>query len=111
MFKLIIEKIKYLKGIPIELTERAIMSGQLRKGAVVGLVGHCWERSDEPALMEVRLTSDIQAGLMHPGLSLDLHGQGDVYWIDPLQRPPSHPPTKNSNKRALEQIRLRPGPH
>ena len=110
MFQVIIEKLKYVKGVPIELTERAIMGGQLGKGQIVGIIGHCWERSDEPAFMEVRLTSNLHAGLIHPGQELNLHGQGDVFWIDPEQKPPKTPPTRTPQRRQNTSERIRPGP-
>ncbi len=111
MFELIIEKLKYIKGVPIELTDKAVLNGLLKKGAIVGIIGHCWERSEQSVLMEVRLTSNMHAGLINPGNALNLHGQGDVYWIDVQQMPIVKPPSKSMHTggQIPEKSEPRPG--
>lgn len=83
MFEVVVEGLKYLQGIPVEMTDEAVLAGDLRVGCIVGLsVSPVGDESNK-MLIEVRLSEDGQDELIKPGLTLPLDGQGSVYHIRP----------------------------
>ncbi len=86
MFELIFESLKYLRGLPVELTEAAVLAGEVKSGAVVGLLGSLVGDEGKKVLIEVVLSEDEQADLLKPGVVIPLDGEGGVYRISPEWR-------------------------
>ncbi len=81
MFEVVLDEIKYIKDVPQEMTDEAILQGCIRKGAVVGLTVHPTEDEDNKVLLDVRLTREGQEKLLTPGARIPLDGQGSTYLI------------------------------
>ncbi len=74
MFEAVVEGIRYVKDVPVELTEEALDAGVLGKGSVVGL--DVTVESGETVLVEVRLTQAGQEQLVKKGVKIPLEGRG-----------------------------------
>jgi len=113
MFSVILEKLKYLRGIPMELTEKAVLNGELRRGTIAGITAYDPENREKRILLDIRLTDDEHTGLMIPGTELYLEGQGDVFNIQRSQRPDLkrtiEGPKCSSNRKCSDRRRPRPG--
>ena len=76
MFEVVVDVLRYIQGVPVELTESAVSSGELRRGSVVGLLVHPVGEPGNVVLVEVRLDDAGQAGFVKPGLAVMLDGSG-----------------------------------
>lgn len=70
MFEIVVEAILYIKDVPVELTLKALESGELRRGSVVGLSARPVVDPGKTVSVEVVLGDDRQAELVKPGLTL-----------------------------------------
>ncbi|MFH0863403.1 MAG: hypothetical protein V1875_10320 [Candidatus Altiarchaeota archaeon] len=86
MFEVIVAALKYLRGIPVDMTEDAVLAGELRAGSVVGLLVSPLGDEANTVMVDVCISEDGQGELIKPGQTLPLEGQGGVYHINPEWR-------------------------
>ncbi len=67
MIEVLIEKIEYIKNIPIELTERAVKAGAIRQGETVGLIVSTRDEKPEKFRIELKVGENGQENLIRPG--------------------------------------------
>ncbi|MFC2163142.1 hypothetical protein ACFLRF_05625 [Candidatus Altiarchaeota archaeon] len=80
MVQVKIREFLYIKDIPVELTAKAIMAGELTRGKTVGLdvetpAGH-------DALIELLIKDDGQTELLHPGQVIPVESSGSLFVMD-----------------------------
>jgi hypothetical protein len=89
MFEVKLERLEYIRDVPVELTLKAVECNCLRRGSVVGFsvspVGGFVGKS----MLEIKLTDDEQAKYLVPGTILPLEGEGTVFkfargWLEYL---------------------------
>jgi hypothetical protein len=79
MFEVFLRRLRYIRDIPLELTDDAVAAGELRQGVVVGVDVFALAAFGENVFLELRITDDGQAKLLRPGSLLPLEGSGGVY--------------------------------
>jgi hypothetical protein len=92
MFEVIIECLSYIRDVPLDLTQQAVLSGELRKGSVVGLIVSVPDVPNHKIPLEVKLTHEGQVALVTVGLKVPLVEYGDNFrfadnWTNYLMRP------------------------
>jgi hypothetical protein len=75
MFEVVIAELRYILGVPDEMTNLAISEGEVKRGCVLGLVVAPVEDLDNKVLIEVKLEKDGQAELIKPGLTIPIDGE------------------------------------
>jgi hypothetical protein len=87
MFEVVIERIGYVRDVPVELTKAALAAGVLCKGSVVGLMVFSPSGSGERILLEARLDDVGQVGLVKVGLTVPLEeGSGILRFSEDWRR-------------------------
>lgn len=82
MVDVVIDEVKYITDIPIELLSQAISAGEIRKGKVIGLVVKPHSEPNEDVLIELKLETDGQENLIHRGTVIPIEQKGRVYVLD-----------------------------
>ncbi len=78
-FEVVVERVAYVRDVPLELTVKALECGVLRRGSVVGLDVRPAQEPGRPVSLEVMLDDDRQAELIRPGLTLPVEeGSGTL---------------------------------
>lgn len=77
----IVERLEYVRDVPVELTESALLAGALGKGSVVGVVVYPVSDAGNKVLIEVKLTDDGQVELLKPGMKVPLVDCGGRYFF------------------------------
>ncbi len=80
MTEVIVEKLVYIKDIPIEMLKKAIEVGELRKGKTVGLVVHK-ANPGEDILIDLRIEKDGQEKLISKGSVISIEQSKGAYRI------------------------------
>ncbi|MDD5110961.1 MAG: hypothetical protein PHG85_00280 [Candidatus Altiarchaeota archaeon] len=78
--RVLVKKIRYVKGIPEELTDKAVAAGELRRGSVVGLDVSFVEFGKD-CLIELYIHREGDELLVVPGASLIVEDSGSIYHI------------------------------
>jgi hypothetical protein len=79
MFEAFVESLKYIRDVPMELTEKAVLAGEVRKGSVVGLQVYPVSDHSKTVLVEVKLLEEGQEELVKPGIKVPLVDCGGLY--------------------------------
>lgn len=78
--EVLVKEIRYIKGIPEELTEKAMEAGEVRKGSTVGLDvefnGHA-----DGVLIELKLTMDGQERLVRRGMFIPVEEGSSHFYL------------------------------
>ncbi|MFH1404262.1 MAG: hypothetical protein ABIH11_08345 [Candidatus Altiarchaeota archaeon] len=80
MVEVRVNKLVYIKDIPLELLKEAIKAGQLSKGKYVGLLVKP-DEADE-ALIELKIMEDGQEELIREGQVIPIDQVGEVFVLD-----------------------------
>ena len=67
MLEILIEKVEYIAGVPIELTKQAIEAGAIRKGEIVGLLVSTIDNPSKKFRIELRVREKGQEKLIKAG--------------------------------------------
>lgn len=82
MSEIIIKKLEYIKGIPVEMLDDAIDAGELRKGKMIGLYVVSCEDEENDAHLEILLEKDGQEKLIKEGQILSIEPNSSYYTLD-----------------------------
>lgn len=82
MAEVIIKKLEYIKGIPVEMLDDAIKAAELRKGKMIGLYVVSCEDEGNDAHLELLLEKDGQEKLIKPGQILPIEPNSSYYTMD-----------------------------
>ena len=75
-----IKKIRYIKGIPEALTEKALKAGEVKRGSILGLDVEFKDCHTE-ALIELRLTKTEQNNLIKKGKLIPVEEFNSTYYM------------------------------
>jgi len=78
--RVLVKKIRYVKGIPEELTEKAVAAGELRRGSVVGL-DVSFVDFGKDCLIELLIRREGEERLVAAGASLLVDDVGSIYYL------------------------------
>ena len=76
----LIKKIRYVHGIPTELTEQAVSAGEIRRGSIVGLDVE-FNGYDTKALIDLKVTKDGQEKLVREGCRIPVEEANSLYFM------------------------------
>lgn len=115
MFEIVVRGIKYIKGIPIELTEKALKEGLIRRGSDVGVEARERGRDGSRVMLEIRISEDGQAGLFKPGAVIPVDNKTGSYrinssWQDYLKILSSEKPFCGKIRKKVRVERKSPSP-
>ncbi len=100
----LIKKVRYVQGIPAELTEKAVNAGEIRRGSIVGLdvefIGYGTQ-----ALIDLKIAKDGQEKLVRDGCHIPVEEANSLYfmtggWTDYLETPRCEKAVKNKSLQA-----------
>jgi hypothetical protein len=81
MLEVLIERIEYIVGIPIELTERAVEASAIRKGEIVGLLVSTMGSSPQQLRIELKLRESGQERLIKAGQRIPVSEKIDGTYV------------------------------
>lgn len=81
MLQVLIEKIEYIVGIPIELTERAVEASAIRKGEIVGLLVSTVNNPSQQLRIELKVRESGQEKLIKTGQMIPVRERIDGKYV------------------------------
>lgn len=82
MVDVMVDEVKYINDVPVELLSEAISAGEIRKGKVVGLLVKTLSETGEEVLIELKLEREGQESLIHKGAVIPIEQKGELYVLD-----------------------------
>ncbi|MFH0861357.1 MAG: hypothetical protein V1921_09165 [Candidatus Altiarchaeota archaeon] len=82
MAEVVIRKLEYIRGVPVELLDDAIAAGELRRGKTVGLYVVSKDDRSNDAHLELLLAEEGQEKLIQDGQILSIDSNSDYYTMD-----------------------------
>ena len=78
--EVLVKKIKYIRGIPEEMTGKAMAAGELKTGSIVDLEVF-FKNYNTEALIELHLTREGQEALVKEGLLIPVEDRAQKYYL------------------------------
>jgi hypothetical protein len=109
--EVLIKKIRYIQGIPTELTEKAVSAGEIRRGSVVGLDVEFKDCATQ-ALIELRIAKEDQEKLVRQGCIIPVEEVNSIYfmtddWTNYLENPRCEAVSKKVPLQAYDALMKR----
>ncbi|MFC2154493.1 hypothetical protein ACFLRC_03305 [Candidatus Altiarchaeota archaeon] len=98
----VVEKVEYIRGIPLDLLDKALEAGEVRKGSKVGLIVYPVNAPSRHLEVEVVLDNDLQANYLSRDSVLPLISKGAILRFHPRWR-------EIIEENQSKQLRPRPG--